>query len=447
MLVITLDQSSAHIPLGGKSQFEQTGGIALGKRAVLDRYTFQLPLCVVFVAGLQAGLAVLLLPQHVNLTVAFSTFAATQSANIIALLIFREIRRVPGTRKFSVILPSFLIAYTVPTLFILFFRLHYSLVIGLAGFLGGILFVWMMHGMRRTVQRETLHIIPSAYTMLLVQEVTGLDADIIDGVEGLRQLAGGAVIVDLREDISSEWEREIARAVLRGIPVYHVKQIYESLTGRVRIDSLSENAFGALVPSKSYLLIKRVIDIVLSALGLLIFAVPMAFIAAAIRLDSPGPAIFRHTRIGYRGKSFRTLKFRTMYSDTSDHADIENQMTVKGDLRITPVGRFLRSIRLDEVPQLINVLRGEMSLIGPRPEALALSEWYQKHLDFYDYRHIVRPGITGWAQVNQGHVVNLEDVSVKTQYDFYYIKNISGWLDFLIMIRTIGVVLKRDGAH
>lgn len=442
-----MNDTPIHIPLGGQSQLEQTGGNALGRRALLDRYMFQLPLVIVLVAAIQILVIGILFPQNAHNFITTWTIAITQCANVAALLIFREIRRVPGTRKFSVILPSFLIAYAVPAMFVLVFRLPYSLVLTTVGFTGGILFVWIVHGTRRVVQRERLHIVPNEYTMLLLREVEGLNADVLDDIERLRELNDGAIIVDLRDEISPEWEREIARAVLRGIPVYHVKQIYESFTGRVRIDSLSENAFGALVPSKSYLLIKRGIDIILSALGLFLLAIPMVLVAILIKRDSPGPAIFRHTRMGYRGKPFKTLKFRTMQSASGNDTNLESQMTAKEDPRITKVGRFLRKVRLDEMPQLINVLRGEMSLIGPRPEALALSDWYQEHLDFYDYRHILRPGITGWAQVNQGHVVNLDDVMVKTQYDFYYIKNLSGWLDFLILLRTISVVLKRDGAH
>jgi lipopolysaccharide/colanic/teichoic acid biosynthesis glycosyltransferase len=121
-------------------------------------------------------------------------------------------------------------------------------------------------------------------------------------------------------------------------------------------------------------------------------------------------------------------------------------MTKKDDERVTRLGRFLRRTRIDELPQLFNILRGEMSWIGPRPEAIALSEWYQGELPFYSYRHIVRPGITGWAQVNQGHVTNLEDIGTKLQYDFYYIKNFSYWIDLLIVFRTFIVLVSGYGA-
>ena len=173
----------------------------------------------------------------------------------------------------------------------------------------------------------------------------------------------------------------------------------------------------------------------------------MLLIAVIIRLTSPGPAIFKHTRVGYRGQPFQAYKFRTMKQRDHGDDDIESQITLDGDPRITAVGRFLRRTRIDELPQLINVLIGQMSLIGPRPEAQALADWYNERLDFYEYRHVVRPGITGWAQVSQGHVTSIEEIFHKTQYDFYYIKNVSLSLDFLIALETLEIVFSGRGAR
>ena len=126
---------------------------------------------------------------------------------------------------------------------------------------------------------------------------------------------------------------------------------------------------------------------------------------------------------------------------------MEAAVTKDNDVRITPVGRFLRQTRLDELPQLLNVLKGEMSWIGPRPEALVLSQWYEREIPFYPYRHIVRPGITGWAQVHQGHVANVEDVTEKLHFDFYYIKHYSFWIDLIVVGRTIKTMLTGFGAR
>lgn len=142
--------------------------------------------------------------------------------------------------------------------------------------------------------------------------------------------------------------------------------------------------------------------------------------------------------MGYRGNVFTLYKFRTMTTEfDTTQSERDRAITQDDDRRITRLGRFLRRTRIDELPQMINILRGEMSWIGPRPEAVPLSEWYEKELPFYRYRHIVRPGISGWAQVMQGHVAAPNEVLEKLHYDFYYIKNFSPWLDLLIVLKTI----------
>jgi lipopolysaccharide/colanic/teichoic acid biosynthesis glycosyltransferase len=151
--------------------------------------------------------------------------------------------------------------------------------------------------------------------------------------------------------------------------------------------------------------------------------------------------------MGHRGKTFKMYKFRTMRVDSQASDPRMAAITASEDARITRIGRVLRRYRMDELPQVINVLKGEMSWIGPRPEAVPLSRWYEAELPFYRYRHIVRPGITGWAQVQQGHVAELGDVLWKLHYDFYYIRNFSFWLDLLIVARTIRTILGGLGAR
>ncbi|WP_240663684.1 sugar transferase [Sphingomonas sp. UV9] len=241
----------------------------------------------------------------------------------------------------------------------------------------------------------------------------------------------------------------LAQAALAGIPVYHTKQLRESLTGRVQIEHLSENSFGSLLPALGYRGVKRTIDIVASIVLLPILMLPLIVVALLVRASSPGPILFRQRRMGYRGIPFDMIKFRTMVEQaatTGDDAARHSAITRDADDRITDIGRFLRRSRIDELPQIINILRGEMSWIGPRPEAVTLSTWYESELPFYAYRHIVRPGITGWAQVNQGHVAGLDDVHVKLHYDFYYIKFFSSWLDLLIALRTVGIMVTGFGA-
>jgi lipopolysaccharide/colanic/teichoic acid biosynthesis glycosyltransferase len=171
----------------------------------------------------------------------------------------------------------------------------------------------------------------------------------------------------------------------------------------------------------------------------------MLVVAIAIRLDSEGPALFRQQRVGFAGRSITVYKFRTMRTAEADD-DIRAAITADGDGRVTSVGRILRNLRLDELPQILNILRWEMSWIGPRPEAEVLSAWYTSELPFYRYRHVVKPGISGWAQTNQGHVAEVDQVRRKLQYDFYYIKYFSPWLDILILVRTIITIMTGFGS-
>jgi len=217
----------------------------------------------------------------------------------------------------------------------------------------------------------------------------------------------------------------------------------------VQISHLSENTFGSVLPGLPYLRGKRVADIFLAAFMLPFVGIAMAILALAIKLESPGPVLFRQRRVGFRGQPFLMLKFRTMHiaDPASGICRIDAAKTKDDDDRITRVGHFLRRHRIDELPQVFNILRGEMSWIGPRPEAEALAHHYESSIAFYGYRHTVRPGITGWAQVNQGHVVEVDEIRDKLAYDFFYIKNFSVWLDALIAVRTVKIVLFGNGAR
>lgn len=259
----------------------------------------------------------------------------------------------------------------------------------------------------------------------------------------------GSIIVDLHHSHSAETESLLAEAAISGVPVYHYRMLLELQTGQVRIDHMRENILGSLIPNLAYLGLKRVYDL-LGALLLLPILLPMfAVIAVIIKLDSKGSIFYHQKRVGHRGRIFMMHKFRTMHdraAPTGAAERVNDAMTKTGDDRITNVGTFLRKTRLDELPQVLNIILGDMSWIGPRPEAESLSELYQTSIPFYRYRHIVRPGITGWAQVNQGHVVDVEDITGKLRFDFYYVRNVSLWLDVLIALKTFRVILFAYGA-
>ena len=256
------------------------------------------------------------------------------------------------------------------------------------------------------------------------------------------------VVADLTADYGDEWRSRITSCVLAGVPVYHIKQATEQLSGRVEIDHLAENTLGSLNPNAVYLKLKAIFDTIVSLALLIVLAPAFLVIGLLIAFDSPGPVLFRQSRTGFRTRPFKVFKFRTMYT-SGNQAEMDLRrlaMTQDKDPRITRIGAFLRRTRIDELPQLINVVRGEMSLIGPRPEAIPLTRWYESEIPFYHYRHILKPGITGWAQVNQGHVADVGDVKTKLHLDFYYVKNFLVWLDILIAIKTLQVIFTGHGA-
>lgn len=423
------------------------GSAGLGRRRLLERFTFTLPLLLTLVLAVQSIAAAFFDPTPFDNPRIVNSMIGALAVNIAAVLTYREFRKIPGTKRFAFVLTSYGLPVLVLAGVLLVSRVLYSNYVLWTGLGFGAFFMLLISLFQRPGAGRILFLVPGGRTRELADELVHESTQFLQSPDQLAIAEHGAVVADLHQELSPEWERGIANAVIHGIAVYNVKQVRESITGKIQIERLSENSFGALVPSHSYFIIKRLTDVVGSLLALAVFVIPMALIAIAIRLTSPGPAFFRHRRVGYRGRQFEAYKFRTMVSRENDDHDLESQKTANNDPRITPVGSFLRRTRLDELPQLINVLLGEMSLIGPRPEALALSKWYQEHLDFYEYRHVVRPGITGWAQVNQGHVTELEDVYVKLQYDFYYIKNISAWLDLLIALRTIAVMVHFRGAR
>lgn len=391
----------------------------------------------------------LLLAVGIPRDVTFDNPAVFNSAIFITLAavalvcVIRRLALFPGNGVAKYILPAHVMIYAAVLGIISALRLDYSNTIIMLGFFSTLAARYAIATLNIRGPQRIYCIVPGGRASV----VESLPRMVIVKLEQpeLPRLWNSIVVADLRHDHTPEWERLLAEAAISGIPVYHYKQIWEASTGEVQIEHLSENSFGSLIPGLAYRKIKRVADIALCLLALP-FVLPVGLAAAiAIKLDDGGPVFFRQQRMGYKGIAFRVCKFRTM-RETNDGTSQSESMTQENDDRITRVGNFLRRTRIDELPQIWNIIWGEMSWIGPRPEAVALSAWYEGELPFYRYRHIVRPGITGWAQVNQGHVTSLDDVDHKLQFDFYYIKYISYWMDILIAFKTIRVVLTGFGA-
>lgn len=254
-----------------------------------------------------------------------------------------------------------------------------------------------------------------------------------------------AVVADLHSTkLSAKWQKFLADCTLQSIPVYNIRQIEESLTGRVKIQHMYENELGSLLPSSTYMLVKRCLDIVFVMISLPITLPLMLLTVIAIRIESQGKVLFTQNRIGQKGKEFKIYKFRSMREDSEQTGA---KLAQPNDNRITKVGKWIRKTRLDELPQLWNIIKGEMSLIGPRPEQKIFVEQFEQSIPFYNYRHIVKPGLSGWAQVTQGYASNTDETKIKLEYDFYYIKHFSFSLDILILCKTIKTILTGFGAR
>jgi sugar transferase (PEP-CTERM system associated) len=233
---------------------------------------------------------------------------------------------------------------------------------------------------------------------------------------------------------------------LRGILVEDWPTFYEKETGKILVAELRPSWLifsDGFVKTPSSEIIKRGIDTVLSLIGLIVTFPLMLLIAASIRIDSPGPILFRQRRLGKHGRVFVIYKFRSMRDD-AEHGT-GPVWAREGDSRVTRVGRIIRRTRLDELPQLFNVLIGDMSFIGPRPERPEFVDELEEQIPFYRARLSVKPGITGWAQVRYHYGASVEDALEKLQYDLYYVKNVSLFLDLLILLNTIQVVLFARG--
>lgn len=422
--------------------------VGAGKRRFSSLWPrLQLPCGLLFMVAVSVLVHAILNPDAFGSSNFRVTITAAGLAHIVGYIAYRRFDIFPGLAATGAILPTFLLSYGATLAMILLLRLDYSRTQLVISFLTSISWYLALDLLGRYLSPYRLAVVPGGDARE-VEKTPGVSWSRLDApVSTLPHVQG--VVVDLRADLSEEWERFIADCALSGMPVYHVKQVQESLTGRVAIEHLSENTLGSLNPNQVFLGLKQAGDW-LSALVLLVVLSPVfALTAIAIRLDSPGPALFRQERLGYRGKVFTAYKFRTMCQDAGKGYKDEKDrvMTRDGDVRVTRIGSFLRRTRIDELPQILNILKGEMSWIGPRPEALPLARWYEAELPFYSYRHIVRPGITGWAQVNQGHVTALDDALEKLHYDFYYIKNFSPWLDFVILVRTFIIVFTGFGAR
>ena len=241
--------------------------------------------------------------------------------------------------------------------------------------------------------------------------------------------------------------QELLSLRFQGITIEDDSTLRERIYGKIQLDGLRPSNFlysdGFRIRA-SQQFTRQMVSILAAAIGLLIFLPFFPLVVLAVKLSSKGPIFFRQTRVGMGGRNFEVIKFRTMFTDAEAGGA---KWATKNDPRVTKVGMFLRKTRIDEIPQLWNVLRGDMGFVGPRPERPEFVAWLKDELPFYYLRTLIRPGLTGWAQVRYGYGATLAETKEKLEYDLYYIKHMSLGLDLLIMFETIKTILRRRGAQ
>ncbi|WP_084209926.1 exopolysaccharide biosynthesis polyprenyl glycosylphosphotransferase [Ralstonia sp. A12] len=368
----------------------------------------------------------------------------------LSFMLLDNTLHIPSIEGNSIVVTVTLVPFIFLLVLFAMFHLEYSRGAVVLGYLTTLL--WVLKGYRRFVKdyvpvygysndadlaqlKRLLHATgprgkPSACTF---RKLESLDGAV--GCDGL--------LVDRFSASDPERTRTLAHLKLSHVRIYSIEKLSELLTGRVGLSHIDDNFLDDYADHYFYNLIKRAADIV-SVLVLTPVALPLSLLVAlAIRLESPGAAIFKQVRSGLNGMPFTIYKFRSMTAT----GEATPQFAAHADPRVTAVGRLIRRCRLDELPQLWNVLKGDMSMIGPRPEQVPMVKQFSDTIPFYPYRHLVRPGLSGWAQVQQGYVSNEEGTVTKLSYDLYYVKHCSLALDLLIGAKTIHTILTGFGAR
>ena len=260
--------------------------------------------------------------------------------------------------------------------------------------------------------------------------------DLPQGVDG--------VIVDFHRELSEAWLAFVSRCVLEGIPVVSTDDFVETQKGTIILEHLTTARSITFQSTPFYLSVKRLLDIV-CVVGTAPLWVPLMLATCAlVRLESPGKVIFSQQRVGRKGIPFTIFKIRSMRFDSEKGGAA---FASAGDARVTKIGAVIRKFRIDEIPQFLNVLRGDMSLIGPRPEQVPFVASFERNIPYYQLRHLVRPGISGWAQITMGYAAGEVEAASKLALDLYYVKRVSFVLDFLIFMKTLGTMLTGFGAR
>lgn len=360
------------------------------------------------------------------------------------LIVFslRRISQYQFTSPLYYLIPSTLVIYALGLVIIVLFRLDYARSPLVHGFYATIIALTICEFIRIRRAQRILSIMPNVNEVF--RNKSNLSFEKIASPFDPKQVRNG-IIVDLHSELSDMEEAFITDCCVQGIPVFNSSSLQDQLDGKLHVIALTENAIGQLNPPSLYLSIKRLWESALILLLSPIVAALFLIISIVIFLENQGSIFYKQQRVGQKGQEFYIYKFRTMRPKNDESTD--QRFATQEENRITTIGKLLRLSRLDELPQVWNVLKGDMALIGPRPEQPNFVEQFKQEIPFYHYRHIVKPGITGWAQVIQGYADSTDTTKHKLAYDFYYIKHLSFWLDMNIILKTIKTILTGSGAR
>ena len=373
-------------------------------------------------------------------TIKYSIFSALIAYAAVANTIPQISKYLLVERK-HYILPVLVTIYGILSGVIALTRMEYSRSILIHGFCISFAWLYIVSLITKNHKKLKLSALEN-FDLAMLDNHKNIDVFPLDPQRDMTSIQSG-LVVDLHKELSPDDSKFVADCSINNIPVFHSESVREMIEGKVQTSHLSENAIGTLSPSPIYFNLKRVWESLLIIVTFPLTLPIMAITALLIKIENPGPAIFIQERVGQSGKTFRIFKFRSMAVKQSGDKD---KFATEEQARITKVGKVIRKTRIDELPQFLNVLRGEMSLIGPRPEQESFVRQFETEIPFYGYRHMVKPGITGWAQTVQGYADDTDSTREKLAHDLYYIKHLSFWLDMNIVLKTIKTMLTGFGA-
>ena len=393
------------------------------------------------------GLALAIIYAYLLLISPSNAQTVINSINITLITYIGCALSLPRLTKYLLVdriyylIPVFITIIGIVFTTILMLRIDYSRSVLIHGTYASFIWLALSIVLRKTAKKLQLNAIDNFNLNELIQHKS-LDIQILEKPYQLSDIRQG-LVVDLHQNLSAEQEKFIADCSLHNHPVFHSESIRELLEGKVQTSHLSENAIGSLLPDPVYRNFKRLWESLFILLSLPITLPLMAITLLLIKLESRGPVLFTQERVGQGGKIFSIYKFRSMQVDEEVK---QPKFATEEQARVTRIGKFIRKMRIDELPQFFNVLKGDMALIGPRPEQASFVKKFEVDIPFYGYRHMVKPGITGWAQTVQGYTDSTDATRDKLAYDLYYIKHFSFWLDMNIVFKTIKTILTGLGA-